>query len=174
MVFDISPFQFLHALAGHSSESDALVIFLAEYFPFLVGGALVVVLYLSGYPRLRQIHIFATAVIAGVVARVGIVELLHSVMFRPRPFLALNFQPLVMEHSSSFPSGHAAFFFSFATAIYLYNKQWGKWFFAAAAVISIARIIAGVHYPSDILAGSAIGIGMAYAVVRAVRYFEKS
>jgi len=51
-----------------------------------------------------------------------------------------------------------------AAAIYFYNKKWGIGFFIAAVMMNISRIIAGVHYPSDILAGMVVGIAVAYAV----------
>jgi len=65
---------------------------------------------------------------------------------------------------SSFPSGHASFFFALATVIYLYNKKLGAWFLAAAALISLARVYVGVHYPSDVLAGAIIGILVGWPV----------
>ena len=54
-------------------------------------------------------------------------------------------------------------------AIYFYNKKWGIVFFVAAILMALARIVAGVHYPLDILGGAAVGILSAYAVF----YFAK-
>ena len=71
---------------------------------------------------------------------------------------------MVAENHCSFPSGHAAFFFALAMAVYFYNKKWGTWFFATAILITVARVIAGVHYPPDILGGAVIGIMVAYIV----------
>ena len=96
--------------------------------------------------------------ISGVIARYGITELIRHFYNRPRPFAALSdARQLLTDSAWSFPSGHAAFFFAIAMAIYLYNKRWGTWFFIAAILISIARVIAGVHYPSDILVGALVG-----------------
>ena len=69
---------------------------------------------------------------------------------------------VLTDSAWSFPSGHATFFFAMATAIYLYNKKWGIWFFVGAILISIGRVIAGLHYPSDILGGAIIGAFVAY------------
>ena len=69
----------------------------------------------------------------------------------------------------SFPSGHAALFFAMAMVIYFYNKKWGLWFFGAAILMGLSRIIAGVHYPTDILGGAIIGTLTAWAVF----YFAK-
>ena len=57
-----------------------------------------------------------------------------------------------------------------ATAVYLYNKKWGIGFFIATILITMSRVIAGVHYPSDILDGAAIGILVAYATAAVVRH----
>mgnify|MGYP001558745976 FL=1 len=70
---------------------------------------------------------------------------------------------LLTESSWSFPSGHATFFFALATAVYFYNKKWGIGFFIATIFITVSRVIAGIHYPSDIIGGAFIGILVAYA-----------
>lgn len=57
----------------------------------------------------------------------------------------------------SFPSGHAAFYFALAFAVYLYHKKAGAFFLTGAALISISRVAGGIHYPSDILAGAILG-----------------
>ncbi len=173
MSLDAALVSFLHGFTGVSSALDASIIFFAEYFPFLVGGALAVLLYRSGRSRIQQIHIFCVAVIAAVIARVGVVELIRVFYERPRPYVTLKLVPLISESSWSFPSGHAAFFFAFAAAIYQYNKHWGNWFFVAAISISLARIASGVHYPSDILGGALAGIIIGTLTVRFARRFER-
>ncbi|MBU6414904.1 phosphatase PAP2 family protein, partial [Patescibacteria group bacterium] len=49
--------------------------------------------------------------------------------------------------------------------ISLYNKKWGIWFFAAAILMDVSRIVAGVHFPSDILGGAMLGIAVGYLVI---------
>ena len=97
--------------------------------------------------------------LAGILARLGFTELIRLFWNRPRPFIG-NHINLLLSHSasSSFPSGHAAFFFGLSTVIYSYNKRTGYLFFLASFLISISRVFAGIHWPSDILAGTAIGI----------------
>ena len=109
-------------------------------------------------------EIFWVTAISSLVARFGVAELIRLFYHRWRPYLALpNVHRLITDTSWSFPSGHATFFFAMAMALYLYNKRWGTWFFIAATLITIARVIAGVHYPSDIIGGAIIGIAVAYA-----------
>lgn len=73
---------------------------------------------------------------------------------------------LVSENKWSFPSRHMTFFFAISTALYFYNKRWGVVFLIAALLIGIARVIAGVHYPLDILGGAVIGVITSYLVFR--------
>jgi len=103
--------------------------------------------------------IIAQAILAAVLARFGITELIRFFWERPRPFIENNVN-LLLSHSAtgSFPSGHAAFFFALSAVVYFYNKKTGFFFFLASFLISISRVFCGVHWPSDIIAGAAIGI----------------
>jgi undecaprenyl-diphosphatase len=105
------------------------------------------------------------AAFAAWLVNQGIGEL----FFRPRPFAAIATVRLLINKSAldkSFPSDHAALAFALAGAILLINRRWGWTFIAIAALISIARVYVGVHYPSDVLAGALIGLICAYLVHR--------
>jgi undecaprenyl-diphosphatase len=84
---------------------------------------------------------------------------------RPRPFEAFDMPPLFPETSYSLPSGHATFLFALATGVYAVNRRAGLILFTIAGIISLARIMAGVHYPGDIVAGAFVGITVASACV---------
>ena len=163
-LLDIKLFYLFNSLAGQSRIFDAIIVFLAGYFQYFLVLIFVLLLYFSGYARLEKLRIFWVTTISIIVARLGITELIRFFYHRPRPFLAFPVLKLLSngwfysDTEWSFPSGHSAFFFTMAAAIYLYNKKWGVWFFIAAILMNIARIIAGVHYPSDILGGAIIGI----------------
>ena len=71
----------------------------------------------------------------------------------------------------SFPSGHASASFAAAAAIFAYHKKWGSGALAVAALIAFSRLYLYVHYPSDVFAGTLLGIlcGMcAYYIVKTV------
>lgn len=65
--------------------------------------------------------------------------------------------------SSSFPSGHAASAFAFASAVAMEHRGVGAVVFPLAALVGYSRVHTGVHWPSDVAAGAAIGVGAAYA-----------
>ncbi|MGW0822624.1 phosphatase PAP2 family protein [Streptomyces sp. NPDC002845] len=86
---------------------------------------------------------------------------------RPRPVLdnvpvmrRLKRQPI----TTSFPSGHSASAAAFATGVALESRGWGAAVAPVAAAVALSRVYTGVHFPSDVLVGAALGAGAAYAV----------
>ena len=75
---------------------------------------------------------------------------------------------VAMPRSTSFPSGHAASAFAFATGVGMALPGTGLPITATAALIAYSRVHTGVHCPSDAVAGSVIGAGLAPAVVAAL------
>lgn len=79
---------------------------------------------------------------------------------RPRPCAV---SPRVRQHSRaldqfSFPSGHTLHATAFTTALYLHFPA-TLWVFApVTALIALSRPVLGLHYPSDVLAGAALGL----------------
>ncbi len=174
MDFDYYLFQQINNLAGHSAFWNALGIFLASSFQYLLCGFLLIFLLLgkSREEKIKNYWMVGLAFLAAAVARLGFTEVLYQIFHRLRPFAVNNVHQLIAHNAAnSFPSGHASFFFAMATAIYLFNKKLGYLFFAGAFLISLARIYAGVHYPSDVLAGAVIGIFSGWLVVKIARRF---
>ncbi|MBQ8673022.1 MAG: phosphatase PAP2 family protein [Bacteroides sp.] len=73
--------------------------------------------------------------------------------------------PYSYEDSPSFPSGHTSTAFALATSL---SIKYPKWYVIApsalwACSVGVSRMNEGVHYPSDVLAGAAIGAGCAVA-----------
>ncbi|GAA1359986.1 bifunctional phosphatase PAP2/diacylglycerol kinase family protein [Streptomyces beijiangensis] len=66
--------------------------------------------------------------------------------------------------TTSFPSGHAASAAAFATGVALESRGWGAVVAPVAVSVAASRIYTGVHYPSDVLIGAALGVGAAFAV----------
>ena len=169
MSLDITIFYFFNNLAGKSAVFDALIIFLADYFQYVLAAIFILFLYLESYQNRQKLQIFLVAAASMIIARFGVTNLIRFLYPRPRPFVIYEVNQLIQEGINGFPSGHAALFFSLAMAVYFYNKKWGVGFFSAAVLMSLARVIAGVHYPLDIFGGAAVGILSAYAVF----YFAK-
>jgi len=92
---------------------------------------------------------------------------------RPRPYVrraltarADRYGPSKGEKYQAFPSGHAALSATLATSMSLTHPRW--YVIGPGAVwalgVSLSRVYLGVHYPSDVLVGAAVGAGVAVAI----------
>lgn len=62
----------------------------------------------------------------------------------------------------SFPSGHAARVFLLAALVFALGPVWLAWILAIwAPLVALARVAMGVHYLSDVLAGTLLGLILA-------------
>lgn len=156
MGLDIDLFNLLNGLAGTSRVCDVIVIFFASIVPYiviLVAGAMII---FSDKHWKARWYDFFFIVISGLVTRGILTPIIRALYARPRPFLAMPSITTLIEKSTeaSFPSGHAMLFFALAIALYFTHRKWAPYFIIVAVLIGIARVIAGVHYPSDIIAGA--------------------
>lgn len=156
--FDLTIFQLINSLAGKYKIIDWLGIFLAEYLGYLLI-LLAILLILTRKDWQQRFYFFSLIALSVILSRGIITEIIRFFYSRPRPFSVLEIQPLI-EHSpdGAFPSGHMAFYFALAFAVFLVYKRWGWRFLGAAVLIGLARIFTSVHWPLDIIGGAIIGI----------------
>lgn len=154
---DLTLFRFLNGLTGQGW--DSLITFCATYLQYIVGGAFIIA---TLWP-LRRTRMLVVSLTAAVIARFGVKSAILLFIERARPFATLTDARNVIgvdvgENLQSLPSGHAIFFFALASAAYEFDPRFGRWLYVSAFIISVARVIGGVHWPSDILAGAVLGI----------------
>lgn len=87
---------------------------------------------------------------------------------RRRPSEGLGPTLIEMPFSTSFPSGHSASAFAFATGACSQLPVIAPLLVPLAGAVAYSRVHVGVHYPSDVIAGAAIGIGSAWVAGRIV------
>jgi undecaprenyl-diphosphatase len=112
----------------------------------------------------------AAAALAGLA-----VELVKNATARPRPPLA---DPGIdalgsIPGSTSFPSGHSATAFAAAVAVGLLCPRLRAPLLALALLVAVSRAYLGVHYWSDVLAGSLLGVAIGLATGWAVRWARR-
>ncbi len=78
----------------------------------------------------------------------------------PRPYELLDIDPIIYKDTKgkSFPSRHVFSAFVIAMTLYYISKAIGIFLIFLGMIISIIRVVGGVHFPRDVLAGAIIGI----------------
>jgi len=172
----------LNAYVGRSWTLDTFCVLVASNFLFK--GAWVVALYpwawFQGDEKDRGPRALLVSGLLAAVASVPLSRVIGGLLpFRERPIrnpllhlhLAAGLAPDTLLHWTSFPSDHAALFAALATT--LLWVSWPVGLLACCyvlAVIDLPRLYLGIHYPTDILAGTVLGVGVALlAVAPAVR-----
>ena len=89
-----------------------------------------------------------------------LVSLFRSKVNRPRPYEAMDIQPLIIKNTkgNSFPSRHVFSVFVIAMTWGWICPRVGAALMVVGVLVALIRVIGGVHYPSDVLAGAIIGI----------------
>jgi undecaprenyl-diphosphatase len=171
MNIDLYLFNLINGLAGKWAWLDYSAMFLAQYFEYFLLAFLVLLLAINFKKHWKMA---VEALVSAVFVRFVLVEIMRWFWFRPRPFVSLNFIPLIDKsaNEASFPSGHTSFYFALSTIIYLYNKKLGILFYITSFLIVISRVFAGVHWPSDILAGAVLGILIAWILNKLLKKHE--
>jgi undecaprenyl-diphosphatase len=125
------------------------------------------VLSLAGGTRGRQAAVQGLASVAVTSAVVNVVA--KQMGRRPRPDRPADHAPqraLRMPTSKSFPSGHSASAFAFATGVGSQLPAVGAPLHAAAGLVAYSRVHTGVHYPGDAVVGSILGTVLAQVTTR--------
>ena len=112
----------------------------------------------------------ASALASAALALVANQVLAHAIWDRPRPYATHPASDHLLSSPSadpSFPSDHATAAFAIAFAVMAFSRRGGVAFLAAATLIGLSRVALGMHYPSDVLAGTVVGCFGAMLVTRA-------
>jgi undecaprenyl-diphosphatase len=155
---DLQLFYFLNSFIGRSPFNDEIIRFFAQDLVVILTG-IVCVFILLKYKKNRRIgKEFGIVTLCSVLAAFILRRIIHLFYHSVRPLVAYSAPHLFSVNSYSFPSGHTIFMFSLATAVYFFNKPLSYFLYVCGFAIGVSRIIAGVHYPFDILGGIILGI----------------
>ncbi len=168
-------FIFLNKTLGTNPILDQLWIFCASYLPWvLVLGLLAYIFFAPNRGRafLRTLIFLGSAILAWLVS-----SMIKYGFYSPRPYQVLRgvSELLLVQGGDAFPSGHATFFGALATAVWYREKnRWGYLYVAGALLICLGRIVTGVHWPLDILAGLLLGWAVSTLIHRLLQYMKKT
>ena len=100
-------------------------------------------------------------------------KILKQSFQRPRPEQSFDGIERLGSASStfSFPSGHSSRAFLLATALCVIFGEAAAISYLWAAAVGISRVVVGVHYPGDALAGAVVGCGTTLATAFALGLF---
>ena len=154
-------------LLHHDGVEDPMTAYMA-ISQALFAGLLVVLVAIV--PLLTHRLELARAGVAAGVSTAGallIGQVLSHAVDRSRPFVSDPgsvhlFSPHIAD--ASFPSDHATAAFAIATALFLRDRRIGAPVLVAAALLAAGRVAVGVHFPTDVLAGAALGASVAWVV----------
>lgn len=131
--------------------------YLNFFITFFGEGIVALVIFIGWYVLCRKRVVLlgiGSLAVSGIICRI-----LKEVFARPRP-LAILTSVHTFGYSfkcSSFPSGHATTIFAAATILSFSYKRLAPLFYLFAFTVAYSRIYLGLHWPSDLIAGGAIG-----------------
>ena len=142
--------------------TDLLAIFCAKYLiAFSLILAAIAFLRLAR-DKQRSMIIFAAIALPIIYLTAVIAGHFYN---NPRPFVVLNFVPLIPHGiDNGFPSDHALLASAVASIWTIYNRRIGLVLWGIALIVGIARVYAGVHHPIDIIGSVIIAGAVTYAL----------
>ena len=163
---DKNLFLFINSFVVKFPVFDDLVkLVVNEYFVPVTLALILLYLWFrpSNVKERSQRMVVSASISIGVLSL--IIALSNHFFVRVRPFGELSTNLLFYKPTDpSFPSNAATVGFALATAIFFANKKIGSAALFLAGFYAFSRVYAGVHYPSDVLAGALLGVAVIYVV----------
>lgn len=140
-------YQALLSYIHHHPKLKEMIIQICHYFPYMTFGLYPCVLF---YLWIIKSDLLCMTIIKPLSAFL-IVTIFRKIVNRPRPYENMNIEPLLQhKQGESFPSRHTVSAFIIALVCFDVNIYLGIFAMIVAIMISISRILAGVHYISDV------------------------
>ena len=150
-------------LASHDGLEDSLLFYVEVSEALFIATLAVVFFCAHGVKHLAWRRATVAAVLSAGLG-LAIAKVISELVDRARPFVAdPHSVHLFAAHAPDpgFPSDHATAAFAIAVAILLRKRGWGIFALVAATVLALGRVALGVHFPTDVLAGAAVGAASA-------------
>jgi undecaprenyl-diphosphatase len=156
---------------------DTLIIFCANYLFVVV----IIFLGLAWLPKdlKTKKYFFASTVLAGIIAFI-LSRIAGQLYYDPRPFVVDHIKPLIPHAADNgFPSDHALLTMTLTASTYFYNKKAAAFMLLLTILVGVARVLARVHSPLDIIGGWFFGVvgaiaGYYLTIFIAKKYFKNN
>jgi undecaprenyl-diphosphatase len=150
----------------HDGWEDAARAWASASEPLFLAGVVALVLLGIAFGRRR---LAVAGILSGLAAALALLvgAGLSALVDRPRPFAAHPGQiHLFTSHAADpgFPSDHALAAFAIAGVLVIRFGWRATPVLLAAVALAVARVVVGLHYPGDVLAGAVVGLGAAALV----------
>src|SRR5438093_230824 len=147
--------------AGHVAAVDAVMKLAASDLIYLVVPLAFALWFVPGVSAERALRQRVwLAVVTSVIAGLLLTALVAQLYSDARPFVSRTDTRLLISHAADngFPSEHATVSFAVAGTLIWWRRSIGFIGIFLASLIGFARVFVGVHWPSDVAAGAAIGL----------------
>ena len=156
-------FSFINNIAGKNQILDSIMIFVANYFIFVIP---VFLIYLWFKKSKKKEALF---ILVSILISLAIAWGITLVYFHPRPFM-IGLGKKLIQHApeTSFPSDHTTGMFAVTfSLVFLKEYKKGAIFLILSLLVGFARIFCGIHFPFDIIGSffvALVGAGTVFIV----------
>jgi hypothetical protein len=152
----------------HRTQKDIskVIGMVGGYVPIFLPAALSLTGGLAKNERLRETGILQYQALGNSII---LYKILSNSFGRVKPSVYRKERGVFFDDGSSFPSGHSASAWALASVLanQYPDKKWVKLTsYSLATAFSVARVLEGVHYPSDVFLGAIIGYSIGKYVVK--------
>jgi len=151
--------DWINGLAGHVALLDKAMKFSAQDIVYVIPLLLLALWFWPTSERALNQRVATASFIASLTSLLAAAVLGH-IFYEARPFVSDGSARLLINHSpdNGFPSEHAILAFSVAGSVVWWRPLLGGIGLVLAALLGVARIYVGVHWPLDILVSAAVGL----------------
>lgn len=157
----------------HSPQIEKIVDYPDKVIGLLSNGFFLLIvsclIYIIGYLMKNRMAELGKLLFIGFWSTGIIIQVLKHLIGRARPKFADSFMcigPNLKTGFDSFPSGHTAIAFCFATILSSYFPRYRFIFYIFSAIAGLERTESFSHFLSDVIAGAIIGILIGKAIIK--------
>lgn len=128
--------------------NKAITTFVYAFYPLLI-------LYLVVQKDERLLPLLLIPAVSFIL-----VTVLRKRLDAKRPYQIYNYEPILTKKKDgqSFPSRHVFSIFMIAMSVFVLNTMGGVLFLILGCLLALSRVLGGVHFPRDVIAGALMGI----------------